>query len=69
VVDRFSESVEVLGADEDMIRMRAHLLPPVEPRLGLLLLVAGPDTWVNTPTALRDAGTDLARDLLAHYTG
>lgn len=68
VVDRFSESVEVLGADEDMIRMRAHLLPPVEQRLGLLLLVAGPDTWVNTPTALRDAGTDLARDLLAHYT-
>lgn len=68
VVDRFSESVEVLGADEDMIRMRAHLLPPVERRLGLLLLVAGPDTWVNTPTALRDAGIDLARDLLAHYT-
>lgn len=67
-VDRFSESVEVLGADEDMIRMRAHLLPPVEARLGLLLLVAGPDTWVNTPTALRDAGTALARDLLAHYT-
>jgi predicted DNA-binding transcriptional regulator YafY len=67
VVDRFSESVEVLGADEDMIRMRAHLLPPVEPRLGLLLLVAGPDTWVNTPTNLRDAGIDLARDLLAHY--
>ncbi|RIQ31203.1 helix-turn-helix transcriptional regulator [Jiangella rhizosphaerae] len=69
VVDRFSESVEVLGADEDMIRMRAHLLPPVDRRLGLLLLVAGPDTWVNTPTTLRDAGTDLARDLLAHYAG
>lgn len=69
VVERFAESVEVLGEDEDMIRMRAHLLPPVDHRLGLLLLVAGPDTWVNTPTHLRDAGTALARDLLAHYEG
>ncbi|SDU35234.1 WYL domain-containing protein [Jiangella alkaliphila] len=69
VIERFAESIEVLGEDEDMIRLRAHLLPPVEQRLGLLLLVAGPDTWVNTPTPLRDAGTTLARDLLDHYTG
>lgn len=67
VVDRFAESVEVVNQDEADIRLRAYLLPPVEKRLGLMLVVAGWGTFVFAPTLLRDVGIDLARDLLAHH--
>ncbi|NED94727.1 WYL domain-containing protein [Phytoactinopolyspora alkaliphila] len=67
VVERFAESVEVIHEDEGEVRLRAHLLPPVEHRLGLLLVVAGPRAFVVTPTHLRDVGVDLARELLSHH--
>ncbi|PSL08430.1 proteasome accessory factor C [Haloactinopolyspora alba] len=66
-VERFAESVEVVHEDTESIRMRAYLLEPVEQRLGLLLVVAGPEAFVYDPPGLRDAGIDLARDLLAHH--
>ena len=68
VVDRFAESSVVVAEDEDCVKVRARLLPPVDQRLGMLLLVAGPDAFVTAPTALIDAGRTLARDLLAHHT-
>lgn len=67
VVERFAESVEVVHEDEDTIRMRAYLLAPVQERLGLLLVDAGPEAFVYKPPNLRDVGIDLARDLLAHH--
>jgi predicted DNA-binding transcriptional regulator YafY len=67
-VDRFAESSEVLADDEDDVALRAQLLPPVAQRLGLLLLCTSPDAFVTAPDALRDAGVDAARALLAHHT-
>jgi predicted DNA-binding transcriptional regulator YafY len=66
-VDRFAESSEVLADDEDDVALRAQLLPPVAQRLGLLLLCTSPDAFVTAPDALRDAGVDAARALLAHH--
>jgi predicted DNA-binding transcriptional regulator YafY len=66
-VDRFAESSEVLADDEDDVALRAQLLPPVAQRLGLLLLCTSPDAFVTAPAALRDAGVDTARALLAHH--
>ncbi|WP_166350562.1 WYL domain-containing protein [Phytoactinopolyspora limicola] len=67
VVERFAESVEVVNETDDEIRMRAHLLEPVRERLALLQVVAGPSTFVYTPTPLRDVGTALAHRLLEHH--
>ncbi|AYY11573.1 WYL domain-containing protein [Actinobacteria bacterium YIM 96077] len=67
VVERYAEAAEVIHEDDDEIRIRAHLLPPVEHRLGLVLIVAGPSAFVYNPTELRDVGTSLARSLLRHH--
>ncbi|NEE03763.1 WYL domain-containing protein [Phytoactinopolyspora halotolerans] len=69
VVERFAESVEVVRESDDEVRLRAYLLGPVEKRLALLMVVAGPRAFVYEPTGLRDAGTDLARRLLRHHRG
>lgn len=66
-VERFAESVEVINEDEDEVRLRAHLLEPVERRLALLMVVAGPSAFVYTPTHLRDVGTNFANRLLEHH--
>lgn len=68
-VDLYAESAEVLSEDEQSVRLRAQLLPPVERRLGLLLLAAGRDAVVVNPGELADAGRDVARELLEHHRG
>jgi hypothetical protein len=67
VVERFAESVEVVNESEGEVRLRAHLLEPIQERLALLHIVAGPSAFVYTPTHLRDAGAGLARRLLEHH--
>ena len=67
VVERHAESAEVLQEDEESVKLRDNLLPPVQRRVGLVLLVAGPDAFRTEPADLRDAGRDLARELLAHH--
>lgn len=67
VVDRFAEHVEVLDEDELSIKVRADLLPPLERRVGLILITAGPEAFVMTPGWLQDAGVALARELLMHH--
>jgi proteasome accessory factor C len=66
VVERFAESVVVTRADDDL-EMLAEVLPPVPDRVGLMLTLAGPDAFVVEPAALRHAGADTARALLAHH--
>lgn len=68
-VERFAESVTVLADDEESVSLRADLLPPVAPRLGLLLLCCGPEAFVMAPRELADAGESTARLLLAHHIG
>jgi proteasome accessory factor C len=66
-VELYAESGQLLAEDEDSVKLRAHLLRPVEQRLGLLLIAAGPDAFVVSPTELADAARTLARDLLDHH--
>ncbi|PZF84502.1 hypothetical protein C1I92_08755 [Jiangella anatolica] len=67
VVDRFAESSELLAEDAESVKLRIRLLPPVDRRLGVLLLTAGPLAFVTDPPALADAGRTLARELLHHH--
>lgn len=66
-VERQAESVEVLQEDEESVKLRARLLPPVADRLGLIMLVAGEGGLVVEPAEFVDAGPDLAARLLAHH--
>jgi hypothetical protein len=68
-VDRFAESVTVTADDEESVSLRAELLPPVDQRLGLLLVCCGPDAFVMEPHSLRDAGEATAALLLQHHGG
>lgn len=67
VVERYAEKVHVLADDEELVSLTAHLLPPLADRLGLLLLVCGPDAFVVQPEDLQDAGRVVAERLLAHH--
>lgn len=66
-VELYAESAELLAEDEASVTLRAHLLQPVEQRLGLLLIAAGSDAHVIDPPDLANAGRDLARTLLEHH--
>lgn len=66
-VDRYAEAVAVLADDEESVKVRADLLPPVEQRLGLLMLCCGPEAFVTAPAGLTGAGEALARVLLDHH--
>lgn len=68
-VEKQAESVQVVDEDDTLVRLRAHLLPPVRQRAGLVVLDAGPAARVVEPADLVDAGTELARRLLEHYEG
>ena len=67
VADRFAESTRVLTADSDDLLIRVELLPPIAERVGLILLIAGPEAFVMEPASVVDAGADLARQLLVHH--
>ncbi|MGZ4591431.1 MAG: helix-turn-helix transcriptional regulator [Actinomycetes bacterium] len=66
-VDRYAESVTVLDDDEESVHLRAALLPPVEQRVGLILISCGPAAFVLTPPSLRDAGAEVAARLIEHH--
>jgi predicted DNA-binding transcriptional regulator YafY len=66
--DMYAEDVEVLQADEESVKVRLGLLPPLEQRVGMLLLAVGPDAFVTEPRELEDAGAVLAEELLAHHS-
>lgn len=65
--ERFAEHVDVVEDDEEQVTLDVALLPPVEQRLGLMLLIAGEGSTVIDPASLRSAGPDLARELLDHH--
>lgn len=65
-VDRYAESTQVIEGDEGDISIRAEFLPPVDERVGLILITA-PDSFVLRPDGLKDAGREMARVLLDHH--
>jgi predicted DNA-binding transcriptional regulator YafY len=66
-VERFAESVTLLADDEESVKVRAAFLPPVEQRVGLILISCGPEAFVTAPQDMLDAGANVARQLLEHH--
>lgn len=67
--DFFGEQARVVEDDEPTVTLDVDLLPPLEHRLGLLLLVAGPDASVIDPPRLVTTAPRLAAELLRHHRG
>lgn len=67
VAETYAERVAEVGEDERGTLFEVWLLPPVRHRVGLLLATAGPAAAVIEPAGLRDAGAEVAADLLAAY--
>lgn len=68
VADFYAEQVAFVEDDERDVVVDLELLPPVEDRVGRLLLTAGPTATVLDPPALDTAGVVLAEELLVHHT-
>jgi predicted DNA-binding transcriptional regulator YafY len=67
--DFYAEDVAVVADDELMATLDLELLPPVDQRVGLLLLIAGEEAQVQEPSRLIAAGPALAAALLEHHRG
>jgi predicted DNA-binding transcriptional regulator YafY len=67
-VERFAESVTLLEDDEESVKVRAAFLPPVEHRVGLIVISCGPAAFVTAPRDVLDAGSTVADQLLDHHT-
>lgn len=67
VADRFAERTEVVDADSDDLVLDAFFLPPVAERVGLVLLIAGPDAGVLKPERHAGAAAELAERLREHH--
>ncbi len=66
-VDFYGEHVRNVSDDEESVVVDVDLLPPLEKRVGMLLLAAGPEAFVVSPPELVDAGVVLAEELLVHH--
>ncbi len=67
--DMYAEQVRVNEEDELTVTLELDLLEPVERRVGLLLLAAGPDASVVSPGQMIRAVSEIAGALLAHHRG
>ncbi len=65
--DVYAEQVRVIEDGEVDVTLDLDLLPPVERRVGLMLLAAGPDASVIDPPAMISAVGEVAAELLAHH--
>lgn len=65
--DVYAEQVRVVEDDEQLVTLELDLLPPVDRRVGLLLLAAGADATVVSPPGLIQALPALAAQLLEHH--
>lgn len=69
VADFYAERVTFVRDDHEHAEVDLELLPPVGPRVGRLLLVAGPDAFVVDPPALQAEAAAAAEELIAHHRG
>jgi proteasome accessory factor C len=63
----YAEDVQVVDDDELFCVLDLELLPPLEHRVGLLLVAAGSSAEVLAPAEQRSAGATLAQELLDHH--
>ncbi|TWG97412.1 proteasome accessory factor C [Nocardioides sp. J9] len=68
VADFYAEQVTLVEDDEQDVVVDLDLLPPVERRVGRLLLAAGPLATVLAPADLDSAGVVLAEELMVHHS-
>lgn len=68
VADFYAETVTNVSDDEMDVEVDVELLPPLERRVGMILLAAGPQAFVVSPRELETAGVVLAEELLLHHT-
>lgn len=66
--DFYAEQVTLVQDDEEDVVVDLDLLPPVERRVGRLLLAAGPLATVVDPPELDSAGVVLAEELMLHHS-
>ena len=66
--DFYAEQVTLVEDDEEDVVVDLDLLPPVERRVGRLLLAAGPLATVVDPPELDSAGVVLAEELMVHHS-
>ncbi|HVK29691.1 MAG TPA: WYL domain-containing protein [Nocardioides sp.] len=66
--DFYAETVTLVEDDEEDVVVDLDLLPPVERRVGRLLLAAGPLATVIDPAELDSAGVVLAEELMVHHS-
>ena len=66
--DFFAEHVNLVDDDAETSVLDLELLPPVPQRLGLLVLAAGDQTRVLTPSSLISAGPAMASALSHHHS-
>lgn len=67
--DFFTEDVTVVEDDDYTSTLDLALLPPVDQRIGHLLLAAGEEARVQRPARLIASGPALASELLEHHRG
>lgn len=65
--DMYAERVRVAEADDDDVTLDLELLEPLDRRVGMLLLAAGPDAFVVDPPEFDHLGATLAEELLLHH--
>ena len=65
--DMYAERLDVVEDREDSVVMDVELLPPLEHRLGLLLLASGRGARVVDQPNLGDCEAELAQRLLEHH--
>lgn len=66
--DMYAEQVSFVHDDEESVVVDVELLPPLEQRVGMLMLAAGPDAFVVDPPELDTAGAVLAEELFIHHS-
>lgn len=66
--DMYAERVSVVDADEETVSLDLDLLEPLDRRVGMLLLAAGPDGFVVQPEEFHHSGAVLAEELLTHHS-
>lgn len=66
-VDKYAERVELISDSPTSAELLVHLLPPVGLRVGMMLVVGGPTAEVLEPDDLREAGREVAAELLRRY--
>ena len=65
--DMYAEHVRVVQDEELSVTLDLDLLPPVDQRVALLLLVSGRAAEVLDPAELTSGRARLAAELLAHH--